>query len=216
METLSCAGCEDCTFSKNDVPSKLPIHEIHLYVLAKHLEAFRVICGELQLKPLVVELNGHQGSSIHVMASKRLVSVNDKEVMDVALSVKNDLIARGLDVYRIKIETNPYSVERDWFKGYFETHLAFKLHPWQRSGFERILRQEVPEARVSQNIFKAIDETSFILMATVRRTGISLEDFTSLVESYKKKLAAKCFAPEKVILEFCWFDDSLKSDENWI
>lgn len=209
---MTCAGCQDCPFVNGG--GAVGHHEIHITVETARVGRFIAACEEVGINPIVIEFQTNlQDTDTHVMTSYQMKGTDDEA------GIKADEISEylrdcGFKVIRTKIETTIRG-DRDYTKGYFESHLAFRLQTHQQQALGRILNKASPTARLSRNAFKK-DGDSIVLMATVRHRDCTPAAFKAEMERVVKYMADYCFPSERLIIEYCWYDSAESVDNGWV
>ena len=209
---MTCAGCHDCPFVNGE--GAVDHHEIHITVETRNVALFKVLCEDAGVKPIVIEFQTSlQDTDTHVMTSYQMKGT-DEAAMAKAKEIAKWLAATGFKVIRTKIEPTIRG-DRDYSKGYFESHLAFRLQTHQQQALGRILKKASPTARLSRNAFKK-DGDSIVLMATVRHRDCTPAAFKAEMERVVKYMADYCFPSERLIIEYCWYDSAESVDNAWV
>ena len=140
------------------------------------------------------------------------------------VQVEVQRIHRGLEFYgyqviRTKIETVPWhpdamiSSEPRLNKKYLEAHLGI------RCDLNRIKElQTITDAygiHMSRNVFKNFGKY-FVIMATLRDSNCSPEEFNDDVQDIVRTLQEHDFELEKVQQEFVIFDSNVTHDDLWL
>ncbi len=189
-------------------------HEIHITVETDRVGRFVAACEEVDVKPIVIAFQTElRETATHVMTSYQMKGTDDEAGMK-ADEISEYLRDCGFKVIRTKIETTIRG-DRDYTKGYFESHLQFRIHEHQRSSLGRILKEAAPTARLSRNAFKK-EGNSIVLMATIRDRGITPAAFKAEMERVRAYLERFCFPSGRLIIEYCWYDSNEGVDIAWV
>jgi hypothetical protein len=191
-------------------------YEVHLSVKTDDVERFRDVCKELGVKPIIIDLQDHGGSSQmrDVMTSQKIRGTFSRAA-DGASITSSMLLNYGYDVVREKIETtidNPLiSTTGALPKGqYFEAHFAVKADPddnnWDRFAHHHGLH-------MSRNPFKKLDDGYVVQMLTLRASRGTASDFDSVVNFIWNDL----YPSEriKVEREYVLFDSNQAHEGSW-
>lgn len=199
-------------------------YEIHITVdLSKStydLEEFKNICSEMEVKPIVIELE-RDGEKVmdDVMTSSVWFGDNNTALRK-AETLANDLKKLGFLVSRVKIETVPWHPAAPTFfedmpdKSYFESHLRIVTSKKRKSDLEEIAEEY--GAHLSRNFFKKLSDDEYIIMMTLRDNDTHYESFKEDVEYLKKALEEDDFVVDKTEIEFAVFDSNMEHDIKWI
>lgn len=208
-----------------DRGAKFPVpYEIHITVKTDQLEHFKDACLMAGVKPLLLDLQNSEGSSVmqEVMTSSVHVG-NNASVYTEMFRISNALRERGLKVIREKIETVPWHPAAPSFSDrnpkmppncYFEAHLAVLTTEDQLSKLRECAADQ--ECHMSKNIFKKVDESHVKIMVTFRRYEGSSEEFRSMADQIKGQIESQGFIVEKVITEFSVYDSKVSHDAAWL
>lgn len=207
---MNCAGCADCPFISGAVVEE-GLHEIHITIETSELETFKQLMRQHGVKVILID-NGT--SAMQPMTSVRFRGT-DSACLAESNRLSELLETAGLRVTRIKIECAPTG-PRDWSKGYFESHLAFKIHSHQRTALGRVLARVAPEARLSSNDFKREENGVSTVMSTIRARSTTPEDFGLRMRDIQSKLTRECWNSDRLIVEFCWHDTNEIMDREWL
>lgn len=206
---MTCSGCVECAFdvTKDQNPYH---HEIHITIQSNNIEEDIALCDHLGIKTIVVDLNNaqdfitsirHNGSNAEALKTMELYS---------------NLLHRenGLKVIRRKIETSP--LNPIWMEGhgYFESHLEV-ICPIERLDHLRAFAKILGNTHMSKNAFKDEGDIATYIL-TYRRDDADLDEFKHKVNYRKSLLEINGYVVNRVIVEYCWFDDNLKHDDTWM
>lgn len=223
-----------------EVTFPLP-YEIHVTVDTKsegfyNIEDFRSDCGEIGVKPIVLDLELKEGTLKDVMTSSKHFGDN-RTAYEEANRIANKLTSFGYKVVRNKIETVPWHPAAPTFKTgepipngcYFESHIGVVISPDEKEALQEFvqgLNDRCTEAgrieiggtcKLSQNFFKkSKDGSKFVNMLTYRDNMTCREDFEHGVDAIKWSLQKCGFDFEKVEVEYALYDTNVNHDSKWI
>lgn len=224
--------------------------EIHITVDAESysienfgLEEFKSDCVEINVKPIVLDLEMKEGTLKDVMTSSKHFGDN-RSAYEEANRIANELTSLGYKVVRKKIETVPWHPAAPTFNTgepipngcYFESHIGVVISPEEKPylegfveelnagffspsrGFSRPSQIELGgTCKLSQNFFKkSKDGSKFVNMLTYRDSMTCKEDFERDVELIKFLLNEDKFGFEKVEVEYALYDTNVNHDAKWI
>ena len=231
--------------------AKFPLpFEIHITVDAESysiknfgLEEFKSDCVEINVKPIVLDLEMKEGSIKDVMTSSKHFGDN-RSAYEEANRIANELTSFGYKVVRKKIETVPWHPAAPTFKNgepipngcYFESHIGVTISPEEKPYLEGLVEElntgffspsrgfSRPSqiklggtCKLSQNFFKkSKDGSKFVNMLTYRDNMTCKEDFERDVELIKFLLNEDKFGFEKVEVEYALYDTNVNHDAKWI
>jgi len=215
----TCPGCENCIFDNPYIP--IDAHEIHITVKDADVDAFKRACQLLEMKPVLIAMQGDGGTFHHLMTSKTMRG----DAQDVLSQAKLDaelMRLGGFEVVRTKIETvltNPMCRNRQ-SGSYFESHIELQFTPdqWEAvpySVVESIVKIISPKLLLSRNVFKKTSEMVSIFV-TYRDTNpeTTVYDFSLAIKNIVDWLT-DYFKIGKVRSEFAWYDSSIEQDKDW-
>jgi NTP pyrophosphatase (non-canonical NTP hydrolase) len=207
------------------------------------LEEFKSDCVEINVKPIVLDLEMKEGTLKDVMTSSKHFGDN-RSAYEEANRIANELTSLGYKVVRKKIETVPWHPAAPTFKTgepipngcYFESHIGVVISPEEKPyleglveelnagffspsrGFSRPSQIELGgTCKLSQNFFKkSKDGSKFVNMLTYRDSMTCKEDFERDVELIKFLLNEDKFGFEKVEVEYALYDTNVNHDAKWI
>ena len=155
--------------------------EIHISVKDVPQDDFRRVCRALDVKPIVLALQVGDSVLDDVMTSSKHFGDNRSAYTEMK-RISGGLVRSGFTVVREKIETVP------WHPGapsdqdadpvmpkdcYFETHIGVIVGPEQdRVPLDEIARRM--DAHLSRNMFKQLDDHTYVQMITYRTYDLSL------------------------------------------
>jgi hypothetical protein len=162
--------------------------EIHVTVMlppgadAPWISLFSDVCGEMKVKPIL--LNLLTDSTVHkdIMTSSTHFG-NNYSAYQAMKSISDTLRGHGYVVLREKIETVPWHPAAPQNDGtqfkpgcYFESHLGIVTTDKTFNKLREIANS-IPNAHLSRNAFKSLDEDSYIMMLTIRRSDCGFATF---------------------------------------
>lgn len=208
-----------------DKAAKFPVpFEIHVTVKCAEVERFKEACKELNIKPLLLDLQNKVGENILNDLMTSSIHVGDNSSVYKELQrISNGLKSLNFDVVREKIETVPWHPAAPSKKHinpemptdcYFESHLAIITDEASLPILRDIVT--VCGCHLSKNIFKKIDDQHFKIMATYRKYDMLLEDFQANVNRIKQTIEEHNFAIDRVIVEFSVYDSRVSHDAAWL
>jgi hypothetical protein len=201
-------------------------YEIHVTIECQEfsnsfLERFKLACVEINVKPIILDLENSQNTIRDVMTSSKFRG-NNTTAYEECCRIKKELQIRGFNVVREKIESAP------WHPGapkkssdimpencYFESHVAVELDNTDEQ--KRILSFMASNynAHMSKNVFKKLDNGRSVQMLTLRNYKTTREKFQSEVTSLVQTLERN-FAVPKTEVEFCVYDSKVNHDYQWL
>jgi len=227
---------------EDEVTFPLP-YEIHVTIDVESysiknggLEDFKSDCKEIDVKPIVLDLEMKEGTLKDVMTSSKHFGDN-RSAYEEANRIANKLTSFGYKVVRNKIETVPWHPAAPTFKTgepipngcYFESHIGVVILPEEKEALQEFvqgLNDRCTEAgrieiggtcKLSQNFFKkSKDGSKFVNMLTYRDNMTCREDFEHGVEAIKWSLEKCGFDFEKVEVEYALYDTNVNHDSKWI
>jgi len=214
---------EDRSLSKSDL---MP-YEIHITVNAEDgidIEKYRIDCKEIGVKPIVLDLQDRQGTSVmdDVMTSSKIYGTNSK-AFDEMKRISEHLSVLGYNVIREKIEASywhtkaPFKVDGDTEMPegcYFECHFNVGCTDKRLHQLSNIA--EATNCHLSSNAFKKFEDGSFTIMLTYRSYTEMYEEFEKKLDWIKNNLASSAFKIEKEIVEFSIYDTRITHDSKWL
>lgn len=214
-----------------EVDLKYPLpYEIHITV---NLEVndeydildFKHVCESIGVKPIVIDLQKKDGESVmhDVMTSSKHFGDNASAYRE-AQRIAIKLIGEEFNIVRTKIETVPWHPAAPKFINeqmpkncYFESHLAITLpNEEELERLRRAIQFSIPLLHISQNVFKRMENGSFVVMATYRAYGGTTEIFNNEVAQIKSRLEEFGFSVSKPITEFAVYDTKISHDASWL
>ena len=216
---------------EDEVNFPLP-YEIHVTIKNENLdiEKFKSDCNDIQVKPIIIDLESTSNIIKDVMTSSKHFGDNKSSYME-SLRIFNDLKDRGYNVIRNKIETVPWhmsapkelkpnqKIDND---RYFESHIGVLISDSEKNRLSNLVQYINDEqlvdgfVKMSQNFFKKVDSGTYINMITYRSYSLGYNDFNKNVEFLKQKLITSGFKFEKVEVEFAIYDSNIHHDSKWL
>jgi len=207
--------------------SKLMPYEIHITVNAEkgiEIEQYKRDCKFIGVKPIVLDLQNRQGSSVmdDVMTSSKLVG-NNGEAFDEMKRISTHLSSLGYNVIREKIEASywhtkaPFKADGDTKMPegcYFECHFNVACTDDRMKQLSNIA--EITNCHLSSNAFKKFEDGSFTIMLTYRSYTEMYEEFEHKLDLIKSNLSLGAFKIEKEIVEFSIYDTKITHDSKWL
>lgn len=208
---------------KQEIP-----YEIHVTVTQADLTLFRQTCAQLNVKPIILDLQNAQQVVQDVMTSSVVMGNNNNARTEME-RVRNGLVAAGLTVVREKIETVPWhpaapSEEYGQMNMpadcYFESHIAVLItHESLKSQVQALCAER--GLHLSRNAMKRYENGSYRQMITYRAYDGTRESFLKNLESHVDALrqVPSTDGPldiDKVITEFSLFDSRVHHDRSWL
>lgn len=190
-------------------------YEIHFTVGYCELDHFKRYCGDLCLKPLLIDLQ-HSEETIdrHLMASKRIYG-SHADVMAAIFTATQFFSVRAIDIVRVKVETdtsNPLlSLERPL---YWEVHIPVEIYNGESSvEFDQCATMN--DWHKSRNAFKNFADFS-VYFYTFRST-VEGHVFAAR-EAMIKRIAQYNFTihVNKIETEAVLLDTAQSLDDKWI
>ena len=223
---------------ENKISFPLP-YEIHITVdlseniktqkeLDIEIEKFKNICSQIKVKPIVLDLEINNISSIRdIMTSSKHFGDN-RTAYEECDRINKYLTISGYKVVRKKIETVPFHpaapIKKDsnYFMPencYFESHISIPINIDQKKDLIQLISNgqiAKLKPRLSKNFFKKSMDNRFINMLTYRSHSIGYIEFKENVELIKNELSKSKFDYEKVEVEFAICDTNNNHDIKWI
>lgn len=195
-------------------------YEIHITVgtHSTNIPSFIDACGEIGVKPIVLELQLTSDTMQDVMTSSKFSGDDDSVLVEVQRIVSG-LSDAGFDVVRKKVETVPWhpaapsattETPRD---RYFEAHLAITIQPDCIPSLRDVV---AGYAHLSRNAFKRSENGTCVVMATVRDYCMGAAAFASHVESVSNMLQSNGFVVDTPIIEYALYDSNTDHDILWV
>lgn len=206
-------------------------YEIHITVAggtvvdsAVRLEEFKAACGEIGVKPLLIDMHNTMGKTIMLDCQTSSVHIGDNtsaitEVRRIASALRE----HGFKPIREKVETVPWHpaapstahknpvMPKDC---YFEAHFNVVVDDAKLAVLRS--REQVYGVHLSRNAFKRISATEFVMMATLRNYDGTYEQFKSDCDNVVEILQRDGFTVPKTITEFSVYDTNIEHDAEWI
>lgn len=207
---------------------KIP-HEIHLTVTRDggvNLDAFKLDCATLGVKPIVLDLHTKTNTKIKdIMTSSIKVSSTGSALYHMC-DLTEKLTELGYTVLRSKLESVPWHpmVPNETNKlnhtdgCYFESHIAVYVDDTDTTSTMRLKSvADKHNLHISRNYFKRSESGIYTLMLTLREYTGTIENFKKLVADSREALKAAYFElTGKEEIEYCLYDSNVKHDKEWI
>lgn len=208
---------------------KYPLpYEIHITIDAGtegiELERFKQTCQTIGAKPLLIDMHNRQGGTVMLDAQTSSVFMGDNAgAITEARRISGALTKAGFNAVREKIETVPWhpAAPSDTHGNpvmppncYFEAHFNIIVDDERKDNLRAILHGT--EAHLSRNAFKMITATDYVIMATLRHSEGTYEQFTASCEELVSHLKNSGFEVPKTITEFSIYDSKVSHDANWL
>jgi NTP pyrophosphatase (non-canonical NTP hydrolase) len=200
-------------------------YEFHVTVAAEktQLEAFKVACKILEVKPILLDLHLKDGGVFKdLMTSSTHMGINRTAFEDLK-RISTGLKEAGFEVLREKIETIPWHPAAPSIKHernemppncYFESHLAVLCTKETEAFLKEIADNH--GARRSRNVFKVYPDGSFKVMVTYRKYDGVYEEFVKELDVLQADIENLGYEVEKRIVEFSIYDTKVSHDNAWI
>jgi len=197
------------------------------------LEYFKRVCGDIEVKPIALDLEINGGSIRDVMTSSKHFGTN-RSVYDESQRIVSEIEKCGFKVLRTKIESVPWhpsapvtSTGKEIPNGcYFESHIGVIITPEEKEDLTDFVEVTLKgrniielsgKAKLSQNFFKkSKDGGKFVNMLTYRSNMCGRPKFQLEVEAIKQMLIDEGFNFEKVEVEYSIYDTKVTHDSVWI
>ena len=213
----------DIQQSEARVQGKIP-YEIHITVASAPAEVFAEDCKQLEVKPIMLELQSGNKVFNDVMTSSVHIG-NNRSAYDEMKRISNGLTKKGYDVVREKIETVPWhpaapsskSMSTEMPKNcYFETHIGVNVPNImeRKETLQEIALQH--NAHMSRNAFKIHEDGSYMQMITMRKYEGTAELFEVEANELYKSITCERYDVEKRITEFSIYDTKVSHDASWL
>jgi NTP pyrophosphatase (non-canonical NTP hydrolase) len=202
--------------------------------MSKILDKFKDDCSKIGVKPIVIDLEINNGSTIKdIMTSSKHFGDN-RSAYEESERIARELSKCGYRVVRKKIETVPWHSAAPVVDGvipipndcYFESHIGVVITPEQKENLNNFVdflndtfehSESGGIAKMSQNFFKkSNDGSKFINMITYRNNLCGYDTFKEEVEMIKYSLVSNGFEFEKVEVEYAIYDTNVSHDNAWL
>ncbi len=199
-------------------------YEIHVTIKNPgDVDKFKEDCQEIQVKPIVIDLQDNNSKTIMLDVMTSSVFYGDNAgAYNKTREITYFLKEKGYEVVRQKIETVPWHPAAPSNKHvtpvmpkncYFESHLQIITTTDRKPELEIIAKKN--NAHLSRNFFKKVSENEYIIMVTLRTKKGTYEEFKTELEVLKSNLAAADFQIKKFEVEFSIYDTNVSHDYNW-
>lgn len=205
-------------------------YEIHVTVRldkdanpAPQIDWFVEACKEIDVKPIVLDLQRRNGSSamMDVMTSSKHYGNNASAYM-AAEKIRQHLSQhRAFTVVRVKIETVPWHpaapyIDTDIMPAncYFESHIPITIRTEDILTLKNICEQL--QLHLSRNTFKQNPDGTIVIMTTFRSSVMVGPNFQQHVTDIRTKLIDHGLIVGKSIVEFSVYDTKVSHDSEWI
>lgn len=215
----------------NEADLKYPLpFEIHITVKLPlvhnfEIEKFQETCKKINVKPIVLDLQGRSGNSVmdDVMTSSKHFGTNTSAYSE-ATRIRSELTNHGYDIIRVKIETVPWHPAAPQRCGdrmpqncYFEAHVPVTIHPADEPAFRTRISQFRLQTHASRNTFKVLDDGRKVIMLTYRMYDDWAQQFQHNVKKLTEYIESiRCCEIGKVHTEFSIYDTKVSHDTSWI
>lgn len=199
-------------------------YEIHITVKTSDVEKFKMICSNIGVKAIVVELS-EDGQHSDVMTSSTIK--DDEKMLNVHSEIEricNAFTDNSLSPIRSKVETVPWhpqapsSTNKLLFKAgqHFECHFAFRVNSLRELEMLTVFAKR-KGLHISRNIFKKNEDGSSTWMLTLRAYMSRYEIFKDNVDSIVNSAKMYKFVLDKEPrIEFAIFDSNINHDDGWL
>jgi len=205
------------------ISGKIPF-EIHVTVKVADDGEFKKICKQLEVKPIILDLQMEDTTVKDVMTSSVHMGDN-RSALDELERIVRGLKAAGYEIVREKIETVPWHPAAPTYKSnspkmplncYFETHIGVNIPN------DEVRKQDLQEiadyfdVHMSRNAFKTHDDGSYMQMITYRAYSGTYEQFEKTADLIHGSIILDNFEVEKRITEFSIYDTKVSHDVEWL
>lgn len=216
---------------EDDVKFPLP-YEIHITVKNENIDIdkFKNDCKDLNVKPIVIDLESSNNIIKDVMTSSKHFGDNMSSYKE-SLRIYKELLNKGYNVIRNKIETVPWhmsapkcllnndKIEND---RYFESHIGVIISNKDKDKLTNLVNEINDndflkgKVKMSQNFFKKVDNGLYVNMITYRSYNLGYIEFEKNVNYIKEILNSNNFKYEKIEVEFAIYDSNIHHDNKWL
>jgi hypothetical protein len=197
-----------------------PLHyEIHVTVKTDDVKKFIEECGAIGVKPIVLDLQLQDTSSIQDVMTSSKLSGDDTDVWTRMKEISWYLQSKGFNVVREKIETVPWHPKallhgEDSKEGYFETHIPVVVKE-EGVAFLKGLSQGLG-LHCSRNSFKKLHNGNVVQMVTLRKS-CTLVEYRSHYDWILSSLYKYGYSLAKESeIEYALHDSNVSHDAAWI
>lgn len=202
-------------------------YEFHVTIEADQeldLDKFQTACGQLGVKPIVLDLGDSNTKLTDVMTSSTEMLDDDQSAFESLNRIGDGLAEDGFSVVRRKIETAPWHPASPQITGdqmpdgsYFEAHFAVSTPTDLIDDLRDHVTGASPELHLSRNMFKRAKDGRAIIMATLRDYDTVYSDFGAAVEDIAARLDDGTYLLAKnPITEFALYDSNTHHDDTWM
>jgi len=206
------------------------IYEFHLTVQTDDLDGFREFCSQLNVKPIILDLQDRQGNTVmHDVMTSSYHEYPTQTVIDPCvdiLVVADKFKNAGFRVVRRKIETTPWHKNAKLIRvhdegqmpngSYAEQHVKILIKNFSEIETIKKIAHET-KSHLSRNPRKVFDDGSYIQMLTLRSTTFSnnLFEFDEIVANLEHRLHDSGLKFKTGGIEFVIVDSNLEHDASW-
>lgn len=212
---------------ESNITYPLP-YEIHITVGSGtdglDLDYFKETCKNIGVKPLLIDMHDRMGGTVMLDAQTSSVFMGDNTgAINEARRISDALHGSGFTPVREKIETVPWHPAAPSLKHnnpsmpqdcYFEAHFNIVVNDERKDALRAALAGT--DAHLSRNAFKMINDTDYVIMATLRHHDGTYERFTEACEWLVTHLKDSGFDVPKTITEFSIYDTKISHDSAWL
>ena len=194
------------------------------------IELFKDTCIGCGVKAIVLDLK----DGVQDMMTSSVAMTDNVGAYTEMVRVRDYIISQGFNVVREKIETVPwhpaapfddYTEIND--NRYFESHISIIVNATERERLIEYCGLLLPDLHLSKNIFKKLNDTDFIQMATLRssntvysrdiRTFVTFDAYlTSIIEDLSSVSFLREGAILKKVVEYAIYDTNIAHDISWL
>jgi len=198
-------------------------YEIHISVKDANQELFRQVCQALNVKPIVLALQVGNEVLDDVMTSSKHYGDNQSAYLEMK-RISDGLRRSGFNVVREKIETVPWhpaapsaedsnpTMPKDC---YFECHIGVIVEKIRAAETLHMIAG-MYNAHLSRNVFKKLDNDTYVQMITYRTYTGTREVFEATAKELRGVIKQEGFQIDNVVTEFSIYDTKVTHDAAWI
>lgn len=204
---------------------KYPVpFEIHVTIEQADLENFKSSCKQIGVKPILLDLHLSNDGVMKDLMTSSVFRGNNREAYEETKRISSALGARGFKVIREKIETVPWhpaapcNQNNNTFMPencYFESHLNVVVADAEKRELLKMVAVR-HGAKLSNNVFKKLEDGKFTMMVTHRSYDKVYEEFYKDLQELVLDIKLNDFQIEKEIIEFSIYDTKVSHDATWI